>query len=51
MALKNQSMIFNDLQSLLIYVDARSSIPMSKWLENSNTFREKKAQSKISNFF
>jgi hypothetical protein len=51
MALKNQSMIFNDLQSMLIYVGARSSVPMSKWFANSNTLKGNKIQSKISDFF
>jgi hypothetical protein len=51
MALKNQSTIFNDLQSILISIGARSSVPMSKWLAKSNTLKGKKAHSKISDFF
>jgi DNA repair protein NreA len=51
MALKNQSMIFNELQSMLLYVGARSSVPMSKWLTKSNTLKGMKAHSKISDFF
>ena len=51
MALKNQSMIFNELQSMLMYVGARSSVPMSKWLAKSNILNGIKAHSKISDFF
>jgi hypothetical protein len=36
---------------MLIYVGARSSVPMSKWFANSNTLKGNKIQSKISDFF
>jgi DNA repair protein NreA len=51
MALRNPSMIFNELQSMLMYVSTRSSVPTSKWLTNSNTLKGMKAHSKISDFF
>jgi DNA repair protein NreA len=51
MALKNPSMIFNELQSMLMYVGTRSTVPTSKWLTNSNTLKGMKAHSRISDFF
>ena len=51
MALKNRPLIFDDIQSMLTFVNSRSSVPMFKWLMGSKTLKQSKAQTKMTDFF